>query len=99
MLLKKILTIKNLILMILMVLFAGSAESFAQTRRPVLRKGTTVHRAAVASAPRLFSLPAGTRFRARINESLSSKTARIGQTFTANVVEPVYFSSGAVLVP
>ena len=32
--------------MILMVLFAGSAESFAQTRRPVLRKGTTVHRAA-----------------------------------------------------
>jgi len=99
MLLKKILTIKNLILVILMVLVAGSAASFAQTRRPVLHKRTTARHATVTPAPRLFTLPAGTHFRARINESLSSKTARIGQTFTANVVEPVYSSSGAVLVP
>ena len=99
MLSKKIPTIKNVSLAFLMIFAASSVTSFAQTRRPALRKGTTVHRTTAAAAPRLFTLPAGTRFRARINESLSSKTAHIGQTFTANVVEPVYSTNGAVLVP
>ena len=97
--LKQILTIKNVSFLFLMLFIAGSIQSLAQTRRPVLHKRATARHAAVAPSPRLFTLPAGTRFRARINESLSSKTARIGQTFTANVVEPVYSSSGAVLVP
>jgi hypothetical protein len=95
---RRILTLKNFSLLFLMVLVAGSVESFAQTRKPVLRKKTTVRRA-TAPAVKLFAVPAGTRFRARINESLSSKTAHIGQTFTANVMEPVYSDSGAVLVP
>jgi hypothetical protein len=100
MLSKQILTIKYISLLFLMVLVTGSAETFAQTRRPVLRKRTTVRRTTVVpTSARLFSLPAGTRFRARINESLNSKTARIGQTFTADVTEPVYSSTGAVLVP
>ena len=81
----------------LLILLAGSAETFAQKRKPVLRKRTTVRK--VVPAPKLFAVPAGTIFHARINESLSSKTARIGQTFTANVTEPVYSSTGAVLVP
>lgn len=99
MLKKKILTLEKIFLLFIVVVVAGSTVSFAQTRKPVLRKKTTVRRTTVAPAPRLFTVPAGTRFRARINESLTSKTARIGQTFTANVVEPVYSSSGAILVP
>jgi hypothetical protein len=99
MLLKRILTHKSLLLMLMAIFLTGSVESFGQTRRPVIRKKTTVRRTTVVKRPTLFTVPAGTVFRARINESLSSKTARIGQTFTANVVEPVYSSTGAVLVP
>jgi hypothetical protein len=47
----------------------------------------------------LFAVPAGTRLRARINETLSSKTAKIGDTFTATVTEPVYSSNGVLVVP
>jgi hypothetical protein len=98
MLTKRILMIRNFTLLFLMVLVAGSFESFAQARKPVLRKKTTVRRTTVPAA-RLFTVPAGTHFRARINESLSSKTAHIGQTFTANVMEPVYSNTGAILIP
>jgi hypothetical protein len=94
---KKISTIKIFTLLFVLVFGAGTIESFAQTRRPALRKRTTVRK--VAPAPRLFSVPAGTRFRARINDTLSSKTARVGQTFTATVAEPVYSSTGALVVP
>jgi len=94
---KKISTIKIFTLLFVLVFAGGAIESFAQTRRPALRKRTTVRKA--APAPRLFSVPAGTRFRARINDDLSSKTSRVGQTFTATVTEPVYSSTGAIVVP
>ncbi len=34
-----------------------------------------------------------------MNETLSSKTARVGDTFTTNVTEPVYSNNGVVVVP
>jgi hypothetical protein len=81
----------------MLILIGGAAETFAQKRRPVLRRGTTVRK--TVTAPRLFAVPAGTRFRARINETLSSKTARVGDTFTATVTDPVYSSNGVLVVP
>lgn len=83
--------------MILLLLAAGTADTFAQKRRPALRKRTTVRK--VAPTPRLYAVPVGTRFRVRINETLSSKTARVGDTFTATVTEPVYSSTGVLVVP
>ena len=41
----------------------------------------------------------GTRFRVRMNETLSSKTAKAGDRFTVTVREPVYSTSGAVVIP
>ncbi len=72
-------------------------DASAQTkRRPVIRKATAVKR---APAPRLYTVAAGKRIRVRMNEELSSKTARVGDRFTVTVREPVYSTSGAVVIP
>ncbi len=34
-----------------------------------------------------------------MNETLGSKTARVGDTFTTNVTEPVYSNNGVVVIP
>lgn len=46
-----------------------------------------------------YSVPAGTVIRVRMNKSISSKTAKVGDTFSATTTEPVYSSSGAVVIP
>ena len=75
--------------------YAGTAD--AQTRRPVLRKGTTVAKS--TPAPSLYRINAGKRIHVRMNDSISSKTARVGDTFEVTVTEPVYSSSGVVVIP
>jgi hypothetical protein len=71
---------------------------FAQ--KPTLHRRTT-HRRVVPRKPAepLFAVPTGTIFRARMNQSISSRTARVGDTFSATVTEPVYSSNGVVVVP
>lgn len=80
------------------VFVAGLAvDASAQTkRRPVIRKAT-VKRA--APAPKLYTVASGKRIRVRINEELSSKTAKVGDRFTVTVREPVYATNGAVVIP
>lgn len=74
------------------------ADTSAQTkRRPVIRKAAPVKRA--APAPKLYAIAAGKRIRVRLNEELSSKTAKVGDRFTATVREPVYSNTGAVVIP
>lgn len=81
------------------VALAGLHEAEAQTRKkPVLRKKTTVVRPA-APAVKLYTVEAGKRIRVRINESLSSKTAAVGDRFTVTVRETVFSTSGATLIP
>ena len=86
------------ILTVLFALIFSAADLSAQTRRrPVIRKKTTtVKRAPVA---KLYTVPRGERVRVRMNSTLSSKTARVGDTFTANVTETVYSSNGVVVIP
>lgn len=56
-------------------------------------------KASGSSARQLQTVKAGTRMRVRINETLSSKTAKVGDRFSATVREPVYSSTGAVVIP
>ena len=78
---------------------ASSADIMAQTkRRPVLRKRTPV-RKVVKPAARLYTVPSGERIRARMEGTISSKTARAGDTFQASVTEPVYSSNGVLVIP
>jgi hypothetical protein len=84
-----------------MLLTFGSVDAFAQKRRPALRKKTTVKRTTVVRpvAASLYRVNSGTTFRARMNGTLNSKTARVGDRFTATVTEPVYSDTGIVVIP
>ena len=84
------------------VIFAGAFDLSAQTRkRPVLRRSTTVHKTTVRKplAAKLYTVPAGKRIRVRMNDTVSSKTAKIGDRFRVTVREPVYSSTGVVVIP
>lgn len=50
-------------------------------------------------AQRTATVARGTRIRVRMNETISSKTVQVGDTFTTTVTEPVYSTNGAVVVP
>jgi hypothetical protein len=79
------------------VAVTGALEASAQVKRkPVIRKKTTTVTRPVA---KLFTVPAGKRIRVRMEDTISSKTAKVGDRFTAVVREPVYSSTGAVVIP
>jgi hypothetical protein len=78
---------------------AGSVDISAQVRKkPVIRKRTTTVKRPVATV-RLYTVPAGKRIRVRMEDTISSKTAKVGDRFTAVVREPVYAGTGAIVIP
>ena len=81
-----------------MLLAFGAADVLAQKKKPVIRKKTTV-RKTVKPAVNLYTVSTGTVLRVRMNNTINSKTARIGNTFTTTVTEPVYSSNGRVVIP
>lgn len=50
-------------------------------------------------APIAVSIPAGTTLTIRVDQRISVKTSRAGDTFTGEIVEPVVASDGSALVP
>jgi len=98
---KKINKLTTLAAIFAVVMFAGAFDLSAQTRRrPVIRK-STVRKVPVRRvvAPALFTVNRGKKFRVRMDETISSKTARVGQRFTATITEPVYSNTGVVVIP
>ena len=95
---KKIFNLKSLIAFLAIFLVIGSVDTFAQKRKPVLRRRAVVHKR-VVPAEKVYAVDAGTTLRVRMNSTLSSKTATVGQTFTVTVTEPVYSNSGVVVIP
>ncbi len=80
------------------VMFAGAFDISAQVKRkPVIKKKVTTVRKPVAA--KLYTVPSGKKIRVRMNETISSKTARIGDRFTAIVTEPVYSTGGVIVIP
>jgi len=51
------------------------------------------------AAPKSFTLAAGTRIDAALNETISSRQGRAGNAFTAHVVQDVPGKSGSVAIP
>jgi hypothetical protein len=70
--------------MVGVALLAASTAINAQTK-PSMKRRTTTRRAVVPL------VPAGTDLKVRINETLSSKDSRIGDRFTATVINPTRF--------
>jgi hypothetical protein len=62
----------------------SSTAQRPQLRRPVRRRPTTV------------LVPIGTNLKVRLNDTLSSKTSRVGDKFTATVIDPVKFNEATV---
>jgi hypothetical protein len=78
-------------LMVLMAMFTLPLLLNAQTRRkPRLRR--TVRKPAVV-AP---LVPVGTNLKVRLEDTLSSKDSRVGDRFTATVLDPVRFNEATV---
>jgi hypothetical protein len=73
------------IILIVTLLLGLASAGFAQTK-PTLRRRTPTRRAVVAPL-----IPAGTDLKVRINDTLSSKDSRIGDRFTATVIDPSRF--------
>lgn len=76
------------------IVFIGLGGDTLAQRRPALRTATKR-----SSAQTLYSVKQGTRFRVRMNETISSKTAKAGDKFTTTVREPVYATNGAIVIP
>ena len=76
-------------LIVLSILIAFPTLVTAQTRKPRLRR----------AAPRTTSVrlvPIGTNLKVRLNDTLSSKDSRVGDRFTATVLDPVRFNEGTL---
>jgi hypothetical protein len=75
---------------VVLTLVLGLAPlSFAQTKPTAKRRTTTTRRVAPL-------VPVGTDLKVRINDTLSSKNSRIGDRFTATVVDPSRFDEAKV---
>lgn len=97
---RKIVSFKFLVAIVAVFFVFGTVDGLAQKRRPVIRK-STVKKRTVVTRPvvRLFTVATGERIRVRMNETISSKTARVGDRFTTTVTEPVYSTTGVVVIP
>ncbi len=95
---KGVFTKKIIITALAAITMLGATEAWAQ--RPTLHRRTT-HRRVVPrkSVEPVYSVATGTIFRTRMNQTISSRTARVGDTFTVTVTEPVYSTNGIVVIP
>lgn len=81
-----------------MALFLAAGAIDVAAQRPTIKRKTVVKRKVVKPAP-VYTVSDGTLIRARMNQTITSKTAAVGNTFTATVTEPVYSSNGVVVIP
>ena len=99
---KKSYDFKFLVALLAAFFVFGTVDGLAQKRKPVIRKKTTtVRKATTVARPaiKLYTVQSGETFRVRMNETISSKTARVGDRFTTTVTEPVYSSTGVIVIP
>ncbi|HYY56139.1 MAG TPA: hypothetical protein VE842_02350 [Pyrinomonadaceae bacterium] len=89
-------------LLILLAFMAASvAPVFSQTRRTrrrAPRLGRYSRTVRQPAAPTYRTINAGQQIRVRMNEQISSETARVGDRFTTTVVDPVY-AGGVEVIP
>jgi hypothetical protein len=101
---KKILhnKINFLALIIALFLMSGlvSTASAQVKKKPVLKKKTTVvRRPAPKPAIKYYPVAAGEVIRVRMEQTLNSKTAKVGDTFTTKTIDPVYSDTGVIVIP
>ncbi|MGB7069184.1 MAG: LysM peptidoglycan-binding domain-containing protein [Pyrinomonadaceae bacterium] len=89
--------LRSFVAFFVLIFGLSAIDTLAQKRKPTLKRKTTTVKRVVS--PKLFTVESGTKIHARLNDTLSSKTAKVGDSFTANVTEPVYSTTGVVVMP
>ncbi len=83
-----------------LLLVFGADSTLAQTKKkPTIRRKAPVVKPTVKPTVKLYTVDSGTVFRVRMNDLLSSKTAKVGDTFRTTLTEPVYSNTGIVVMP
>lgn len=96
----KKMTFRTITGMIAMLMIFGIGSAFGQTKKkPTIRRKAPVTKPAVKPAVKLYTVETGTVFRVRMNDLLSSKTAKVGDTFRTTLTEPGYSGTGVVVMP
>ena len=90
--------LRTLLFFLAVVFVIGSVDALAQ-RRTVRHRRHVIAKKPVTPAVRLYAVDRNTRIHVRMNDTINSKTARVGDKFTTTVTEPVYASTGAVVIP
>src|SRR5215475_4056193 len=75
--------------LILSLILGLTSFGFAQTKPTMKRRSTTTRRVVPL-------VPVGTDLKVRINDTLSSKDSRIGDRFTATVIDPSRYDEAKV---
>lgn len=97
---KKLINITNITAVFALFMALGTTSVFAQKAKPVLKK-KPVARKVIPAKPAIpvYTVETGTVIRVRMNNTISSKTTTAGSTFSTTVTEPVYSSTGVVVIP
>lgn len=95
---KRLLNIVSIAVLSAVAIAVGAGEVAAQ-KKPVLKKKTVVAKKPVVVTVPVYTVDSGTVIRARMNSTITSKSAAVGNTFTSTVTEPVYASNGVVVIP
>ncbi|HEY6187176.1 MAG TPA: hypothetical protein VIW80_05820 [Pyrinomonadaceae bacterium] len=88
-------------LVLLAFITVSAAPAFSQRRRTYRRAprlGRSSRPAQQPTGPTYRTINSGYKIRVRMNEQLSSETARVGDRFTTTVVDPVYVG-GVEVIP
>lgn len=79
----------SLMALVTIVALLGSSVSVNAQTKPTAKRRTTTRRAVPL-------VPIGTNLKVRINDTLSSKDSRIGDRFTATVIDPSRFDEAKI---
>lgn len=96
---RRIFILKNFTGLLALLLMFGVGSAIAQ-RKPVIKRKPVVRKKVVTKpAIPVYTVASGTVIRSRMNGTISSKTAKVGDTFAVTVTEPVYSTDGTVVIP
>jgi len=100
---KKLFSFKFVAALLAIFFALGTIDASAQRRvvkrKPVIRKAAVKRPIVTRPVVRLYTVENGQTFRVRMNNTISSKTARAGDRFTTTVTEPVYSNTGVIVIP
>lgn len=95
----KVLRFSTFFLLAAFVFGVFVTEADAQRRRRTTRSKPRIVAKKPVPRPAVFTVAANTKIRVRMDEEVSSKTARVGDRFETKVTEPVYSTNGSVVIP